>query len=153
MMSASVDQLGLQDEELRACYQKYPVPVNSQVIGILAESLQWIWAFPARVRDGYCLLQADINATAPLKLHVVPWSASRMERKAEKALLASAVYLTVKWASSPIWTTWCFWKACKSVLWNISLNWLRNHSAVEVTTLYDEKDLSYLENAQKGPFW
>lgn len=54
-MSASVDQLGLQDEELRACYQKYPVPVNSQVTGMLAKSLQLVWAFPAtaRVRDGY----------------------------------------------------------------------------------------------------
>lgn len=52
-MSASVDQLGLQDEELRACYQKYPVPVKSQVTGMLAKSLQWVWDFPAGVRDGY----------------------------------------------------------------------------------------------------
>lgn len=54
-MSASEDHLGLQDGELRACYQKYPVPVNSQVTGMLAKSLQWVWAFAARarVRGGY----------------------------------------------------------------------------------------------------
>lgn len=72
MMSASVDQLGLQDEELRACYQKYPVPVNSQVTGILAESLQWVWAFPARARDGYYLLQADHKCSYTFKTAFSP---------------------------------------------------------------------------------
>lgn len=60
MMSASVEQLGLQDEELRASYQKYPVPVDSQVTGMLAKSLQWIPAFPATagVRDDSCCKQS-----------------------------------------------------------------------------------------------
>lgn len=60
MMSASVDQLGLQDEELRAPYQKFPVPVDGQVTGMLAKSLQWVSAFPATagVRDGYCCKQS-----------------------------------------------------------------------------------------------
>jgi len=44
MMSASVDQLGLQDEELRACYQKYPVSEQSghwNVSKITAEGLSF----------------------------------------------------------------------------------------------------------------
>lgn len=71
-MSASVDQLGLQNEELKACYQKYPVPVDSQVTGMFAKALQWISAFPATagVRDGwYCKQSMSTfqNAFNPLE--------------------------------------------------------------------------------------
>lgn len=38
-------------------------------------------------------------------------------------------------------------------LWNMYLNWLRNHCIVEMTSPYERNYCSYLESVQKGPSW
>lgn len=106
MMSASVDHLGPQTEEFRACYPKYPVPGKSQATAMLLKSLLWVRAFPATVRvgDGSCCKQtvsAFSVCIQSLGAHL------ERQRRREKALLTSAVELPIDWTDNPLGTAQC----------------------------------------------
>lgn len=88
------------------------------------------------------------------KMHLIPWVHLEMKGEMEKALLSSALYSTVKWTSSPIWTSLCFWAACRFALSGIYswANW-------ESTALWKwhphmkEIIADTWKNAQEGPCW